>query len=438
MTSQTVVFFLFAVVLGFVSLFGPPADLAIAPPEGADEDEQTMDVLAVVEGDSVPLYASDDSNEVVVTLEKGESLVVIESSGPRYHVRTVNGIEGFVPRYLARPLSVTKAAQNFMVLGYYMQDTRGASLSSLEAGIDTLNAVSPWSWGLTADGDLRTVYFDERQLADVLSLAGRHGLTTHALVHNFNPDKGTFDGSLADQILANPAVRRRTVDTIVATVIRWGMSGVHIDFEGVAAARRDDLTSFMAELAESARAHNLVVSMAVPAKTAATEASPWVAAYDYASLARHTDFLMIMAYDQHWRGDRPGPVAAVPWVRDVIQYSLDPLGGAVPAHKLVLGIPAYGYDWPAGGQWADAVTYRQAISRIESALGQDQSISLQWHETHLAPYFTSAGRTIWFENEHSIAHKMMLALEYDLAGVALWRLGQEDPLIWETMKRMLH
>ncbi len=215
------------------------------------------------------------------------------------------------------------------------------------------------------------------------------------------------------------------------------MTGVHIDFEGVNAARRHDLTAFIAQLAELARPRGLQVSMAVPAKTAATaHGSVDGRVRLRARWLEHVDFLMIMAYDQHWRGDVAGPIAALPWVRDVIEYTLDPNGGAVPADKVVLGIAAYGYDWPASGGWADAVTHSQAMSAWSTRTIADASVQVQWHAEHQAPYFVYGGRTVWFENEHSIAHKLQLAAEYGLGGVAFWRLGQEDAHVWDAVKRL--
>lgn len=437
MTSQAVLFFLLAIVLAFGSFFGPldgdiPGDPSSALPPAAPT---SVEILAEAEGDTVPLYGASDSNEVVMMLGKTEPLIVLGTEGERYRVRAVDGTEGFVPRYLVRTMTV-RPKQDFIVLGYFMQDTGGTGWSSLHDHVHAIRALSPWSWGVTAAGDLRPVYFNEAHLADVLAFAGRHGVTTHALIHNFNPDKGVFDAALADRVLSDPAVRRRTVENIIETVTRWDMNGVHIDFEGVTAARRHDLTAFVAELASAATPRNLQISIAVPAKTAATRGGLWVEAYDYEALARHADFVVIMAYDQHWRGDAAGPVAAVPWVRDVVEYALDPAGGAIPADKLVLGVPAYGYDWPANGPWADAVAHRQAMDRLASAAGRDGSVALKWHNTHKAPYFTYEGRTVWFENEHSVAYKLMLAREYNLAGIALWRLGQEDGRIWDLVQRV--
>lgn len=323
---------------------------------------------------------------------------------------------------------------DLFVLGYYMQDNERTAWTVLEENRDALTGVSPWSWGLTREGDLRPVYFNEGHLADVLDLAGSNGLQTHVLIHNFDPDLGRFDTAITDHVLTGDGVRKHAIERITNTATSWGVSGVHIDFEGVAAERRDDLTAFMAALRDELPA-DIELSIAVAAKTFATAEGLWTRAYDYESLADYTDFLMIMAYDQHWPGGAPGPVAASPWVRSVIEYALDAEGGAVPPEKIVLGVPGYGYDWPLSAhEPGESVTFAETSQRLHAARLFDAGVEVRWHDEHLSPYFDYDGRRIWFENADSLHHKLQLAREYNLHGVALWRIGQEDPELWSLLR----
>ena len=40
---------------------------------------------------------------------------------------------------------------------------------------------------------------------------------------------------------------------------------------------------------------------------------------------------------------------------------------------------------------------------------------------------------IWMEEEDSLSLKMELIKAYDLAGVACWKLGIEDSVVWEVI-----
>ena len=44
---------------------------------------------------------------------------------------------------------------------------------------------------------------------------------------------------------------------------------------------------------------------------------------------------------------------------------------------------------------------------------------------------------IWVEDEQSIEEKMKLIKEYDLAGVAAWKLGFERASVWNIISEYL-
>lgn len=50
---------------------------------------------------------------------------------------------------------------------------------------------------------------------------------------------------------------------------------------------------------------------------------------------------LVMTYDEHGYVTGPGPVASAKWVDKVIKYTVS----VIPQNKVLLGIPAYGFDW---------------------------------------------------------------------------------------------
>ena len=64
--------------------------------------------------------------------------------------------------------------------------------------------------------------------------------------------------------------------------------------------------------------------------------------YTIGALAESVDYVMVMAYDEHW-GTSPvaGSVSSLPWVERGLQGILQ----EVPADKLLLGIPFYTRLW---------------------------------------------------------------------------------------------
>jgi len=144
---------------------------------------------------------------------------------------------------------------------------------------------------------------------------------------------------------------------------------------------------------------------------------------DYAAIGKAADLVCLMAYDWHWSTGPSGPIAPYDWVERVIKYSIT----QIPAHKLLLGVGLFGYDWV--GTTATNLTWRQVITLA----AQDQ-VDEAWDVGAQSPHFSytvnGVQHDVWYENGRSAAAKFDLAKQYGLGGVELWRLGGEDPAIW--------
>ena len=96
----------------------------------------------------------------------------------------------------------------------------------------------------------------------------------------------------------------------------------------------------------------------------------------------------------------------------------------------------YGYDWGTSQGIPKSLTYREAIE-----LAQRHNAIIVYDEEAQEPTFTytANGRqhVVWFENARSFSAKLDLVFEYNLAGIAVWRLRQEDPRIWIVIRNRL-
>jgi len=436
--AQSLFIFIIAILLTLFATGGPKSEPppAPAPPAAVETPQQAPseetpsegDVLgeARVLADRVPLWESTEATRVLAELNEGETVDVLEQQGDWWRVRDREGRTGFVRSFFLK--TVDPGSSSPIVLGYYMATANADK--ALRSHVEHLTALAPWTWRIGPDGSLNPD-FSQGSTAAALAFAGRKGLDTHVLIHNFQG--GAFDAGLAVRILTSPDVRTRIATELLQLAKTWHFKGVHVDFENVPPEAKDDLTQFIAELAGHLRPAGIQLSMAVPARTRTTGGQ----GYDYGALARYLDFMVVMTYDQHWQGGPPGPIAGIDWVNQVVDYMLDV---GVPANKLVLGLAGYGYDWSvsrAGTEWAQALTYAQVMARFEEARRRDPSVKLQWHPQAHVPYFTYGDRIVYFENADSLSHKLKLVRDRGLAGVALWRLGQEDPGLWPLVRYYL-
>ncbi len=310
------------------------------------------------------------------------------------------------------PGAVTKPPR--MVVGYYENPWPGTpektgSFPAMKAFAKSMSAVGPFWYKATPDGTLETK--DSQQVYDT---ARSLGLKLYPLVTNKT-------GS-TDAVLGDPATRTKTIGNIVKVVQEKNYDGINIDFELLPPKHRDNLTAFMAELYPQMKAINKTLIISVFPKVDVHEDVS--GAYNYPELAKNADFLQIMLYDKHWATSEPGAVAPVDWYDKNLQYAVDNGGGA---HKIIAGISAYGYDWKKGDE-GETVTYVNAIVKAEQ-----KGAKILYDEKAQAPHYSYDDHEVWFEDKRSTAAKLDIVAKYDPAGIAVWRLGQEQPEIWQVI-----
>lgn len=371
--------------------------------------------------------ASSSSGSVIGSVTEGSGLVILDEKNDWYRVQTENGTDGWVAKWMVSTKSLAPSLSNSksMIAGYYVENYQDDPVGQtvLAKNLGLINTVIPFSYKVDQYGTI-----SGRHYSKPFQLAKSSGAQTLALVNNIQGSN--FNSDTIHRMLSNASSRSRAVNGIARLLVEKGYRGVNIDFENIKASDRIYLTAFFRELAATLRPKNLLVTASVPAKTSDDKSSAHSGAFDYRALAPYLDMVMIMTYDEHYAGGDPGPVASLPWVEKVINYTLK----SFPPQKVVLGIAAYGYDWSWGK--GKALQYKGIQNLIKG-----HKIAPKWHSVYKVPYFTykSWGVThqVWYENSYSTSYKADLVKKYGLKGVAVWRLGYEDPNVWTILRQKL-
>ncbi|NLM36589.1 MAG: SH3 domain-containing protein [Firmicutes bacterium] len=358
---------------------------------------------------------------VIRQLQKGTVLTVQDEKDGWYQVTDDQGSSGWIVKWAVKPGYVTVPAtlQQREIFGYYAESYNGdtRALSSFTQNTDTITSIAPFFYRVEQNGKI-----SGQTKPQLIQAAKGTGTKILAVVTNID-SSSSFNKKTVSSLLRNKSARSTAIREILNLLKDNGYSGVNIDFEGVPPADRPYLTAFLRELAATLRANNLLVTAALPAKTAAEEWSAWSGAYDYEAIAPYLDLAVLMTYDQHYAGGPAGPVASQPWVDSVLTYALRYFA----PQKLVMGIAAYGYDW--NDRSGRALNHTAIQSLIKK-----HKVTPEWHEEFKTPYFTytegGVRHEVWYENRRSTAAKLELVKKYNLRGVAIWRLGYEDPEIW--------
>lgn len=233
---------------------------------------------------------------------------------------------------------------------------------------------------------------------------------------------GAFDGELMATIVNSPELREKHADAIAALAVQNAYDGIDIDYERMPSSSKAGFTAFVQSLSAKLHARNKVLSVTVYAKTSdATWKGP--GAQDWPAIGAAADSVKIMAYDNHWSTSAAGPIAPLPWLEQIVAYAAKTL----PLKKVLIGLPWYGYDWLA--QNGTAVTYAEAMTRAQNA-----GVPVE-RDANGEAMFTYGSRTVYFQDATSYRRKVetIIARYPGIGGFAHWRVGAEDPAIWNLV-----
>ncbi len=327
----------------------------------------------------------------------------------------------------ALPLDIVGAKSEMLNMSYIYFGNSSQYIEQVASTQDSLNIISPNYFNIDENGDLLLTNAIDKDFISEM--------------HNQNIQVIPFLSNHWDRELGRLALKNREnlVEDICEVIEEYDLDGINVDLENLTHSDRYDYVKFVKQL-DRKLPSNKVISVAVAPNPRGLEKG-WQGSYDYKDLARYSDYLVIMTYDESYPGGPAGPVASIGFVEESIEYALE----EVASEKILLGIPFFGRFWNEEegirGQGISISTINKLIEEYDSEITFDKkkqvpkvtiSIKEDDKKAYLGGKELNAGEyTIWYENDQSIKRKLRLVQEYDLKGTASWSLGQEDKSIWD-------
>ncbi|MCB9805671.1 hypothetical protein H6775_00760 [Candidatus Nomurabacteria bacterium] len=243
-----------------------------------------------------------------------------------------------------------------------------------------------------------------------------------------------FSKVLMSTILITPSAQDKIIDFMVKEAKKNDYAGWQFDFENINHLDRDMYVDFVKKTYERMQAEGLEFSVAVIVRSddydPNSKTQDWSSAYDYKKLAKYSDFLSLMTYDDP---NSIGPVASLPYVKRILNYMLD----QAPAEKLSLGIPAYCWQWQDGVR-TNSTTYNLTEKAYKKAKKSSRSRKFDNELGAEVINFERDGvhHTIWCDNDQSFEMKQGIIDQYGLRGMSVWALGQGDKGVWSYLKKL--
>ena len=285
-----------------------------------------------------------------------------------------------------------------------------------------LSELTPFTYGLDIQGN---IYAPED--APLIKLAAQYRVSPVMHISTLRAD-GYFDNTLSEAVMTDVRAQDRFVEQALQTMREKGYRILDIDFEFVPAAQASVYAQLVARLRTAVNAMGGEVMVALAPKTSRAQKGLLYEGHDYRLLGEAADRLLLMTYEWGYTYGPPMAVAPLNKVEEVVRFAV----GEIPAQKLYLGIPAYGYDWSLPYRQGTAAKSLAPQEAVRLAISADAQIL--YEEEQQAPYFYYTDKTgehvVWFEDARSVAAKYALAAQYGLYGVSFWNLMRPFPQSW--------
>ena len=225
-------------------------------------------------------------------------------------------------------------------------------------------------------------------------------------------------------------VQGKFIDNLKRQLADIHAGGVLIDWAGIDSAYQAELTAFLIKVADALHDAGQQLWLQVPVGEERQ-------AYDIETLADYVDFFVAALHDQVSEEDPPGPVAAQNWYENwlaaVASYG-DP-------DQWVIGIANYGYDWPAnplpssrtGWGRADTISFADAMSRAAYAGEGNTKSGAPGYTPSFDYTLAGVNHEVHFLDAVSFLNQARAARAKGFTGLAISRLGTEDPQLWTAL-----
>ena len=375
-------------------------------------------------------YRGGIKSPVLEYVSKGDRLEYVDDIDEWIKVTTVSGYTGYVKKsevsdtfeYVREQKAVEEhnfLLKNEKITLAWFQVSGTAGNSSIDNNMSTIsgvNVIAPTGYSVTdASGNMSSY-----ASADFVSKMHQRGIDVWALVSDFDTNVDFA------QLYSSKAARTNMVNKLVGEAKSYGFDGINLDYENIKSAYAKDYLQFVRELSVACERNGIVLS------TDNYKPEAYNRCYNLKEQSKFVDYVIVMAYDEHYAGTDAGSVASLPFVKEAVEDTVQLVG----KEHVIAGIPFYTRIWTTtdGNTTSRAVGMQAAVDQLNS----DGQVAL-WNDDcgqYVASYTVgNATRQIWFEEEKSIEAKMQVIQENNVAGVAGWKLGLEKSSVWPVISK---
>lgn len=306
-----------------------------------------------------------------------------------------------------------------IVLGF-VSEWDPASVLSLERHSGELTHVATdWFTVTGVESELHEEAADK-----VRMLCVRKGIGFLPILRNLDGDEWQTE---AIESLANgsPEDRKAFLDKLVSR-LPPGSTGLLVEWSQLDPGNKAATSGLLRELSARLHVAGKQLWFSVPTGNDFD-------AFDMQAVASCCDRMVATLHDENSEGDDPGPLASNDWFQGWLSTMMvygDPA-------QWVIGLGTFGYDWRKDNQTVEQIAFTDAMARAAAAGVNPASVNSEQD----SPHFDYLGgpdqdqvHEVWFLDAVTLANEIRLAAPFHPGGIALNRLGSEDPAVWDVLR----
>lgn len=369
-------------------------------------------------------------------LEKSEKITIVEEGKKWTKVCTTDGYIGYVKNRCIGKTATEQLVSDFkepefkhllkkdkinMAWHQVTEQAANSSIAQVLSATKGVNVISPtWFYLNDNAGGIKSL-----ASSDYVTYAHQHNVEVWGLVSNLeNPEVDTT------KVLTHTSSRENLTNNLISMAIQYGLDGINVDMEALEKEAGDGYIQFIRELSIKCEKNDIILSVDnyVP--------SSYTAFYNRSEQADFADYVIIMGYDEHYKGsEEAGSVASIDFVKKGIKDTLK----EVPKEQIILGMPFYTRLWKETEGEGDKVTVTSEVVKmnVQQTVVNNSGATQKWSDKYGQYYleYKQDGATykMWMEEEKSIEQKLKAVKSADIAGTSVWKLGMENASVWDTI-----
>ncbi|MBQ6359753.1 MAG: glycosyl hydrolase family 18 [Lachnospiraceae bacterium] len=367
---------------------------------------------------------------VMENLVPGDQVVILEELENWDRVQSADGLIGYIRKSaLSGTEEVTEdgpytepeythtdfPGDICMIWHQVFRSTGNKELAAFAAKKTPVNVICPtWLSMTETPGEIET-----RGDAAYVSAAHEAGMQVWVMLDNVNHEVDL------NASLVPTSVRNTLTEKVFAELEAVGADGLNVDIERLQEETGDAYIQFIRELSVECRKRGLILSV-----DSGMPSGGGIARYHLDEQAKIIDYIVLMAYDEHYPGSDPGSTSSLEFVAQGIRDLL----AKTEADRLICGAPFYTRVWidSPDGLTSEALGMDGAAQYVKN-----YNMEVSWQE-ELGQNVASAkdGETvyqIWLEDNESQDARIRLIRANELKGIAFWKLGMDGSSVWDVI-----